>query len=63
VPKHRIRELHDTIKGLVALQVTLMDFVSFEVNSLAHAEKTNKLPFRWYAADHNDRLFLGYPGT
>lgn len=33
--------------------------VEWEVNTWARVEQKGKLPFHWYAADHNERLFTG----
>ncbi len=35
--------------------------VEWEVNTLARVELTNKLPIRWYQADHNQTMFTNLP--
>lgn len=34
--------------------------ITWEVNTLAHAELTSNLPIRWYEADHNSSMFTNY---
>src|SRR5271170_454690 len=61
VPRADIRPLNKVLQAVTRLSIRSTQNVTWEVNSLAHAEATGKLQnLRWYPADHNARMFTGY---
>jgi hypothetical protein len=59
VPRDKVHKLYKTIKREVAVHIHKTNNITWEVNSLAHAEP-NLPPIRWYKADHNETLFTNY---
>lgn len=59
VPRGKVYKLYKTMKAEVARHIQETGNVTWEVNSLAHAEP-NLPPIRWYKADHNQTLFTNY---
>jgi hypothetical protein len=60
VPRASIQPLKNLIQAMVMLHVNVTKHVTWEVNSLARAEQTGKVPIRWYQADHNETMFTNY---
>jgi hypothetical protein len=60
VPREYVQPLKNLIQAITMLHVNVTKNVTWEVNSLARAEQSGKLPFRWYAADHNETMFANY---
>ena len=60
VPRQHIQPLRDLIQTVAKNQIIATRNVTWEVNTLARAEMTGKLPFRWYKADHNETMFRNY---
>jgi hypothetical protein len=60
VPREYVQPLNNLIKAVTMLHVRVTKNITWEVNTLARAEQTGKLPFRWYAADHNQSMFENY---
>lgn len=61
VPRQDIKPLNRVLQAVTRLFIRSTQNVTWEVNSLAHAEATDKLTnLRWYPADHNARMFTGY---
>ena len=60
VPREAVQPLKNLIQAVVMLHVNVTKRITFEVNSLARAEQTGKVPIRWYQADHNETMFTGY---
>jgi hypothetical protein len=52
--------LKNLIQAIALLHINVTKNVTWEVNTLARAEQTGKLPIRWYAADHNETMFTNY---
>ena len=42
------------------LHVNVTKKVTFDPNTMARAEQANKLPMRWYLADHNQTMWENY---
>lgn len=60
VPRTSVHKLYKAIKTTALGHIDLTKNVEWEVNTLARAELTNRLPkFRWYQADHNETMFTG----
>lgn len=64
VSRDRVHKLYKAIKGTALDHINRTGNVTWEVNTMAEAEKEGRLPkFRWYQADHNETMFTGYaPG-
>lgn len=60
VPREYVQPLKNLIQAIVMLHTNVTKRITFEVNTLARAEQTGKLPFRWYKADHDQTMFTGY---
>lgn len=60
VDRRDVQPLKNLIQAIALLHINVTKNVTWEVNSLARAEQTGKVPIRWYAADHNEQLFTGY---
>lgn len=60
VPREYVQPLKNLIQAVCMLHVNVTKRVTFEVNTLARAEQTGKLPIRWYQADHDQTMFTGY---
>lgn len=61
VPRDRVHKLYKAIKRTALTHIDKTRNVTWEVNTMAEAEKTKVLPkFRWYQADHNATMFTGY---
>ena len=59
VPRKKVHKLYKTMKREVAQHIANTNNITWEVNSLAHAE-ANLPPIRWYKADHNETMFTNY---
>ena len=59
-PRTKLHKCYKIIKREVAAHIMKTANVTWEVNSLAHAEP-NLPPIRWYKADHNETMFTNYP--
>lgn len=59
VPKHCVDKLDWECRVAARQHIARTKTVEWEVNTWARVEKKTKLPFHWYAADHNERLFTG----
>lgn len=55
-----IQPLKNLIQAIALLHISTTKNVTWEVNTLARAEQTGKIPIRWYAADHNQTMFENY---
>lgn len=61
VPRSMLHKLWKAVKGTALDHVNKTKNVTWEVNTLAEAEKNRRLPkFRWYKADHDQTLFTNY---
>lgn len=61
VPRKMVHKLYKAVKGTALDHINRTKNVTWEVNTLAEAEKEGRLPkFRWYQADHNETLFTAY---
>ena len=60
VPREYVQPLKNLIQSIVLLHVNVTKNITWEVNTLARAEQTGKLPIGWYAADHNASMFDNY---
>lgn len=60
VPRASVQPLKNLIQAIAMLHIHVTKRVTFEVNTLARAEQTGKVPIRWYQADHNETMFTGY---
>jgi hypothetical protein len=60
VPRQDIPVLFQAITKVVAGRLDDGRGVTWEVNSLAEAEKEGLISPRWYQADHNATMFTGY---
>lgn len=60
VPREYVQPLKNLIQAIVMLHVNVTKVVTWEVNSLARAEQTGKVPMRWYKADHDQTMFTNY---
>lgn len=60
VPKWAVQDLKNLIKAVTLLHLNVTRRVTWEVNTLARAEQTGKVPIRWYVADHNASQFENY---
>lgn len=59
VPRNKLHKFYKIMKNEVTRHIAKSGNVTWEVNSLAHAEP-NLPPIRWYKADHNETLFTNY---
>lgn len=61
VPRKKVFQLYKDIKKTVKSHITRTGNLTWEVNSMAEAEKAGLLRgVRWYQADHNETLFMNY---
>ena len=61
VPRQLVHKFYKAVKGTALDHVDKTKNVTWDVNTLAEAEQTNRLPkVRWYQADHNETMFTGY---
>ena len=60
VPREYVQSLKNLVQAIVMLHTNVTKRITFEVNTLARAEQTGKVPIRWYKADHNETMFTGY---
>ncbi len=61
VPRLALHKFFKAVKGTALDHVNKTKNVTWEVNTLAEAEKLGRLTkFRWYKADHNETMFTGY---
>lgn len=60
VPRTFVQPLKNLMQAIALLHVNVTKNVTWEVNTLARLEQTDKLPLRWYAADHNETMFTNY---
>jgi hypothetical protein len=61
VPRKYVQDLKNLMQAITMLHLNVTKKVTFEVNTLARAEQAGKVPIEWYAADHNETMFTGYP--
>jgi hypothetical protein len=61
VPRKYVQPFKNLIQALSLLHVSATKNITWDVNTMARAEQTGKLPFRWYQADHNETMFNNYP--
>lgn len=59
-PRKLVQPLKNLIQAITMLHLNVTKNVTWEVNTLARAEQTGKVPIRWYGADHNDSMFKNY---
>lgn len=59
VPRDYVQPLKNLLQIVVMLHANVTKKITWEVNSLARAEQTGKVPIHWYAADHNETMFTG----
>lgn len=60
VPRKKVHKFYKIMKAEVLAHIKKTGNITWEVNSLAHAE-ANLPPIRWYNADHNETMFTNYP--
>lgn len=60
VPRSSISKLKNLVQIMALLHIGQTKNVTWEVNTLARVEQTDKLPIRWYAADHDQTMFTNY---
>lgn len=60
VPRSSISALKNLMQAMTLLHIGKTKNVTWEVNTLARVDQTDKLPIRWYAADHNQTMFTNY---
>jgi len=60
VDRRDVQPLKNLIQAIAMLHLNVTKNVTWEVNTLARAEQTGKVPIRWYKADHNEQLFTNY---
>ncbi len=61
VPRTLVHKLYKAIKGTALDHVDKHKNVTWEVNTMAEAERNGRLPkVRWYAADHDHTMFTQY---
>lgn len=60
VPRALVQPLKNLIQAIAMLHINVTKNVTWEVNTLARAEQTDKLPIRWYKADHDQTMFTAY---
>ena len=59
VPREFVQPLKNLLQAIVLLHASATQSITWEVNSLARAEQTEKVPIHWYAADHDQTMFTG----
>ena len=60
VPRSNVGPLKNLIQAMALLHASATKNITWEVNTLARVEQTDKLPIRWFAADHNETMFTNY---
>ena len=60
VPREYIGPLKNFVQAMSLLHCSATKNITWEVNTLARVEQTDKLPIRWYQADHNQTMFTNY---
>ncbi len=60
IDRRDVQMLKNLVKAIIMLHVNVTKNITWEVNTLARAEQTGKVPLRWYLADHNETLFTHY---
>jgi hypothetical protein len=61
VPREKVYPLYKGVKTAAKAHIGRTNNVTWEVNTLAEAEKSGAIPkVRWYKADHNETLFTNY---
>ena len=62
VPRQLVKPFALAMRAVTMKGIENTGNVTWEVNDLARLERKNKVPIRWYQADHNQTMFDGYPG-
>lgn len=60
IPKRYAQPLKNLVQAFEMVRIATTGLVTFEVNALARVEQLQKLPLRWYAADHNNKMWDHY---
>lgn len=60
VPRSCVGPLKNLIQAMALLHTSATKNVTWEVNTLARVDQTDKLPIRWYKADHDQTMFTNY---
>lgn len=60
VPRDSVKPLLKAVTQVVGQRLDERRSVTWEVNTLAEAEKQGLIKPRWYLADHNATMFTGY---
>jgi len=60
VPRLQIPALLNAVHTEVRKHTRQTKNITWEVNTLARVEQKDKVPIRWYQADHNATMFSGY---
>jgi hypothetical protein len=60
VPRKYVQDLKNGIQAITMINVMQTKHITWDVNSMAHLEAQNKLPIRWYKADHDKSMFENY---
>lgn len=60
VDRRDVQPLKNLIQAVTMLHLNVTKTVTWEVNTLARAEQTGKVPIRWYKADHDQTMFENY---
>lgn len=60
VPRSSISALKNLVQVMALLHASATKNITWEVNTLARVDQTDKLPIRWYKADHDQTMFTNY---
>lgn len=60
VPRKYVQDYKNLVQAITMLHVNVTKKVTFDPNTMARAEQANKLPMRWYLADHNQTMWENY---
>ena len=60
VPRQHIGPLKNLIQAMALLHCSATHNIEWEVNCLARVEQTDRLPIRWYKADHDASIYENY---
>jgi hypothetical protein len=55
-----VKELYEAVRGVVTTRTTITGRLSWDMNTLAFVELLSVIPFKWFAANHDEKQFLNY---
>jgi hypothetical protein len=61
VPSECTPAFHETVRSVTLERLSRDNFLTWEVNDWATAERRGNLPIQWYKADHDQTQFTNYP--